>query len=106
MAHAQRGIGREFPIIQELIEKHYRIRLIDLDGGSELFELRGIVNSLKHSRGRPNKKGILNSGGNLGTLMKALERSDVDETKARKAITDVKRFLIALESAIERSATT
>jgi hypothetical protein len=38
--------------------------------------------------------------------MKALERSDVDETKARKAITDVKRFLIALESAIERSATT
>lgn len=92
-----------FPEICKLIDQHYNFHLADLDGWSDLVALRAIVNALKHGRfGRSTKKRYRKD-----EFIKFLFETDlVDEEKARKAIEDVTRFLLALEQAVERNAGT
>ena len=86
-----------------MIDRHYNFHLADLEGWSDLSALREIVNSLKHGRlGRNTKKRYRQA-----EFMKFLFETDlVDEEKARKAIADIMRFLVALEQAVERHAGT
>jgi hypothetical protein len=99
-----RDVSEEaFPEICKVIDQHYNFHLADLDGWSDLVALRAIVNSLKHGRfGRSTKKRYRKD-----EFIKFLFETDlVDEEKARKAIEDVTRFILALEQAVERNAGT
>ena len=82
--------------IRTLIEGHYGFSFEDLDRWGEMCELREVVNSLKHRRGRRSWKRHRKSGWPKNLLGK----DDVDIDKAAKAIDDVRGFLLALETAV------
>jgi hypothetical protein len=100
LARLKEVSDENFDDVRKLIEGHFAFRFEDLDGWSELVELRDIVNSLKHRRGARNWKRHRKTGWPKNLL----ERDDLDFDKAAKAIEDVRRFLAALECAVERSA--
>ena len=89
-----------FNDVRTLIQEHYDFRFENLDGWPELLELREIVNSLKHRRGRKSWKRHRKTGWPKNLL----ERDDLDFDKAAKAIKDVGRFLIALECVVASPA--
>jgi hypothetical protein len=99
------ALAKEKPVSKEsfkkrrtLVETHYGFDFKNLDGWQEHDELRTTVNLLKHRRGSREWKDVL--GTPDWKKKNLLEREDMDEEKARQAIKDVTRFLMALENAI------
>ena len=87
------GLGR----IIDLINKHYEISVGQLDGWADVDRLRNTVNDLKHRGGVQHYRDLSSGDGGVSFV----QFHATTEQQARDAIASVRRFLLALDQAIE-----
>ncbi|MGH7181849.1 MAG: hypothetical protein ACREJN_07730 [Nitrospiraceae bacterium] len=86
-----------FDTVITLIENHFGITLAHIEGWSEIHELRSAINAFKHRRGFKHPRDI--SWGSKDGMR--VQRYDIGQKEAMKALATVASFFRALKPLIE-----